>query len=83
MFLDRLESAKSNIPEHKDGRIIYEKFVKPAMVDRQKVAAHYALISLFEQPKLETQSLLLSSPSRGSSGAVNPDAQSWSSGEPG
>src|SRR5439155_13154231 len=50
MFLDRLELAKSNIPEHKDGRTIYEQFVKPAMVDREKVAAHYALLSLFEQP---------------------------------
>ena len=48
MFLDLLENAKSNIPEHKDGRIIYEKFVKTSMVDRQKVAAHYGLMSLFE-----------------------------------
>src|SRR5205814_8478410 len=48
MFLDRLEAAKSNIPEHKDGRVIYEKFVRPAMVDRKKVAAHYGLMSLFE-----------------------------------
>src|SRR5262249_19230277 len=47
-FLDRLELAKSNIPEHKDGRTIYEKYVRPAMIDRQKVAAHYALRSLFE-----------------------------------
>jgi alpha-amylase/alpha-mannosidase (GH57 family) len=49
MFLDRLAAAKSNIPEHQDGRAIYEKFVNPAMVDRKKVAAHYALSSLFEQ----------------------------------
>src|SRR5438093_7537506 len=47
-FLNRLERAKSNIPEHKDGRAIYEKFVRSAMVDRRKVAAHYALISLFQ-----------------------------------
>jgi hypothetical protein len=47
-FLSHLEIAKSNIPENKDGRVIYEKFVKPAMVDRQKVAAHYGLMSLFE-----------------------------------
>jgi len=55
MFLDRLERAKSNIPEHKDGRVIYEQFVKPAMVDREKVAAHYALLSLFQQQLLETK----------------------------
>jgi alpha-amylase/alpha-mannosidase (GH57 family) len=55
MFLDRLELAKSNIPEHKDGRMIYEKFVRSAMVDRRKVAAHFALISLFENPAEETK----------------------------
>ena len=54
-FLDRLELAKSNVPEHKDGRVIYEKFVRPAMVDRRKVAAHFALISLFENPSEETK----------------------------
>src|SRR5215510_10161809 len=47
-FLDRFSAAKSNIPEHQDGRVIYEKFVRPAMVDRKKVAGHYGLISLFE-----------------------------------
>jgi alpha-amylase/alpha-mannosidase (GH57 family) len=47
-FLERLAAAKSNIPEHQDGRVIYEKFVRPAMVDRKKVAAHYGLTSLFE-----------------------------------
>jgi alpha-amylase/alpha-mannosidase (GH57 family) len=47
-FLERLELAKSNVAEHKDGRAIYEKFVQPSKVDRRKVAAHYALRSLFE-----------------------------------
>lgn len=47
-FLERLEKAKSNVPENKDGRAIYDKFVRPAMVDRKKVAAHYGLMSLFE-----------------------------------
>ncbi len=47
-FLSLLEYAKSNIPEHRDGRHIYEKFVKPSMVDLQKVGAHYAISSLFE-----------------------------------
>lgn len=48
-FLTLLEAAKSNIPEHGDGRRIYEKFVKPSMVDLTKVAAHYAISSLFEK----------------------------------
>jgi alpha-amylase/alpha-mannosidase (GH57 family) len=47
-FLELLAKAKSNVAEHQDGRVIYEKFVMPARVDRRKVAAHYGLISLFE-----------------------------------
>lgn len=47
-FSRRLEAAKSNIPEHQNGRWVYENFVKPAIVDRPKVAAHYALRSLFK-----------------------------------
>jgi alpha-amylase/alpha-mannosidase (GH57 family) len=48
-FLDLLGAAKSNIPRHGDGRSVYERFVKPAMVDLTKVAAHYAISSLFEE----------------------------------
>jgi hypothetical protein len=47
-FLARLERAKSNIPAHRNGRIVYEKFVRPARLDLAKVAAHYAVSSLFE-----------------------------------
>ena len=47
-FLERLGAAKSNLPEHGNGRLLYEKWVKPAIVDLQKVAAHYAISSLFE-----------------------------------
>jgi alpha-amylase/alpha-mannosidase (GH57 family) len=47
-FLELLEKAKSNIREHRDGKRIFEKFVKPASVDLVKVGAHYAMSSLFE-----------------------------------
>jgi alpha-amylase/alpha-mannosidase (GH57 family) len=47
-FLEVLEKAKSNIPEHQNGKMIYEKFVKPAVITREAVAAHYAISSLFE-----------------------------------
>jgi hypothetical protein len=47
-FLERLELARSNIPEHCDGRTIYENFVRPAMLDMKDVGAHYALSSLFQ-----------------------------------
>jgi alpha-amylase/alpha-mannosidase (GH57 family) len=48
-FLELLELAKSNISEQGDGRRIYEKFIKPAIVDLTKVTAHYAVSSLFEE----------------------------------
>jgi alpha-amylase/alpha-mannosidase (GH57 family) len=47
-FLELLEEAKSNLPDHGDGRLIFEKFVEPAALDLEKVAAHYAVSSLFE-----------------------------------
>ncbi|GIK12440.1 MAG: DUF3536 domain-containing protein [Candidatus Brocadia sp. AMX2] len=48
MFLNKLSKAQSNLPEHKDGTHVYEKFIKPAMIDAKKVGAHYAISSLFE-----------------------------------
>ncbi|MDB6032968.1 MAG: glycoside hydrolase family protein [Verrucomicrobiales bacterium] len=47
-FLNCLEKARSNIPEFKDGRVIYNKCVKPAIIDWDKAAAHYAVSSVFE-----------------------------------
>ena len=47
-FLDLLQHARSNIPEYQDGRVIYEKFVRPAMLNWEIVIAHYAMSSLFE-----------------------------------
>ncbi|MCE5228372.1 DUF3536 domain-containing protein [bacterium] len=46
-FLKKLELAQSNIAEHKDGRGIYIKFVKPSVIDLPKVGAHYAVSSMF------------------------------------
>ena len=47
-FLQRLALAKSNLAEHGDGAKIYEKWVKPAAVNIEKLAGHYAISSLFE-----------------------------------
>jgi alpha-amylase/alpha-mannosidase (GH57 family) len=47
-FLERLALAKGNLPEHGDGRAIYEKWVRPMALDWERVAAHYAVSSLFE-----------------------------------
>ena len=47
-FVERLRKAKSNLPEQGDGGEIYNKFVKPAQIDMSRVAAHYAISSIFE-----------------------------------
>lgn len=54
-FLARLEEAKSNLPEHRDGRRVFERFVKPAALDLIRVGAHYAVSSLFEPYAEATQ----------------------------
>jgi hypothetical protein len=46
--MDRLAAAKSNLPDNRDGKTIYEKWVKPAAVSTDQVAGHYAISSLFE-----------------------------------
>ncbi len=48
-FLERLEKAKSNLPEEGDGRRIYERHVRPSFVGLEQVAAHYAVTSVFEE----------------------------------
>jgi alpha-amylase/alpha-mannosidase (GH57 family) len=47
-FLERIASARSNLPQHGDARQIYEREVKPMRVDLRRVAAHYASASLFD-----------------------------------
>jgi alpha-amylase/alpha-mannosidase (GH57 family) len=47
-FLDLLSRARSNLPEHGDGRQIYGKFVKPMRVDLERVGIHYAVSALFD-----------------------------------
>ena len=47
-FLERLEAVRSNIAEFGNGQDIYERFVRPAMLDLPGVAAHYAISSFFD-----------------------------------
>ena len=42
-----LEKAPSNIPEHQNAGVAYEKFVKPSIVNMLRVGAHYAISSVF------------------------------------
>ncbi|HUF53371.1 MAG TPA: DUF3536 domain-containing protein [Dehalococcoidia bacterium] len=47
-FLKLLAAAVSNIPEQGTARDVYDRYVRPSIVDLPKVAAHYAVSSLFE-----------------------------------
>jgi alpha-amylase/alpha-mannosidase (GH57 family) len=47
-FLSLLEKARSNIRDFGNGGRIYANFVKPGIMDRERVGAHYAVSSLFE-----------------------------------
>jgi alpha-amylase/alpha-mannosidase (GH57 family) len=46
-FLERVAAAKSNLAEYGDGATIYRRYVKPSIVDLEKVGAHYSISSLF------------------------------------
>ena len=48
-FLDLLAQAQSNLADQANGRSIYQRHIEPAMVDLEKVGAHYAVSSLFEE----------------------------------
>lgn len=47
-FLDILDKAESNLSDPHTGRQIYERYVKPSIMTRESVAAHYAISSLFK-----------------------------------
>ncbi len=50
-FVARLEKAPSNIPVLRNGRRIYEKFVRPARVTLKDVAAHDVIAAVFNEPQ--------------------------------
>ncbi|HUR79649.1 MAG TPA: DUF3536 domain-containing protein [Thermoanaerobaculia bacterium] len=47
-FLERLAPAVSNVADRGTARQIYEREVMPARLDLARVAAHYAVLSLFD-----------------------------------
>jgi len=47
-YLKILEQAPSNISRYQNGAKIYQLLIKPAIVDLIRVAAHYAISSLFD-----------------------------------
>ncbi len=54
-FIQRLEGTPSNLPAIGNGRVVYERFIRPAAVTLPKVGAHYAISSLFEEYERLTQ----------------------------
>jgi alpha-amylase/alpha-mannosidase (GH57 family) len=46
-FLRHLSAARSNLNEYGDGAQIYRNYVRPSVVDLEKVGAHYSISSLF------------------------------------
>lgn len=46
-FLQVLEQAPSNDPEIEDGRNLWESEVRPAVIDLERVLAHFAVSALF------------------------------------
>jgi alpha-amylase/alpha-mannosidase (GH57 family) len=47
-FRERIGEAQSNLPDRGDGRQIYDRDIVPMRLDLRRVAAHYAVASLFD-----------------------------------
>ncbi|MBN2365252.1 MAG: DUF3536 domain-containing protein [Calditrichaeota bacterium] len=47
-FIDGLQNAPSNLPQFSSGAEVYQKYIQPSRIDLVRVAAHYAISSVFE-----------------------------------
>jgi alpha-amylase/alpha-mannosidase (GH57 family) len=47
-YVRMLERARSNVRRHKNGAVVYETLVRPAVVDFLRLGAHFAVSSLFQ-----------------------------------
>jgi len=47
-FLEILSEAKSNLPEHGNGRDIFEKYVRPSVITLKQIASLWAISSLYQ-----------------------------------
>jgi hypothetical protein len=48
-FLGLLKRARSNVHSKGNGQTIYERSVRPSIIDLERVTAHYAVSALFER----------------------------------
>ena len=54
-LLRRLQALRSNLPVYADGHQLYQMLVEPLVTDTRRVAAHYAMGSLFREPQPDTR----------------------------
>lgn len=47
-FLEYLRAAETNVPAYADGVAVYERLVRPAVADLRRLAAHTAILQVFE-----------------------------------
>ncbi|MFZ5802075.1 MAG: DUF3536 domain-containing protein [Candidatus Omnitrophota bacterium] len=50
-FLNRLELAKSNVPRYGDGRGVYEKLVRPKVMDWDHLVNYFAIMVLLDDKR--------------------------------
>ncbi len=53
-FLEILSEAKSNIVELGNGKDLYERWVRPSIVDVKQFVSHWAITSLYQEHENET-----------------------------
>ena len=58
-FVEHAGTGQEQHSRTPDGRVIYEKFVKPAIMTRETVGAHYAISSIFESYPEEARHLFV------------------------
>jgi alpha-amylase/alpha-mannosidase (GH57 family) len=53
-FVQGLEKAPSNLPEFKNGRVVWEQLIRPSKFDLDRVLAHYAISLIYRQQAVQT-----------------------------
>jgi alpha-amylase/alpha-mannosidase (GH57 family) len=54
-FVAMLEQAPSNVPQYKNGRVAWEKLIRPARIDLDRVLAHHAISLIFRRREPHTR----------------------------
>ena len=53
-FVTMLESAPSNLSQYKNGRAVWEKLIRPAKIDLDRVLSHHAISLIFRRREPQT-----------------------------